>query len=195
MFHFIDTHFAPVVNINRPAKIFDFTMGYDPEYISRFSLGIGRYNEKRKHMYVSNLYKDGRDVHMGVDFWMPAGSDVFSFWDGNILLFQDNANFRDYGPTIITEHVINQEPIYALFGHLSRNSLKGLSEGQLIKKGDKIAEIGTENENGGWVPHLHFQISIRKPTIADMPGVVADKDLNEALRIYPDPGLVLGKLY
>uniref|UniRef100_A0A0C3SWS6 Peptidase M23 domain-containing protein n=1 Tax=Guillardia theta (strain CCMP2712) TaxID=905079 RepID=A0A0C3SWS6_GUITC len=44
--------------------------------------------------------------------------------------------------------------------------------------------------NGGWPPHLHFQLSLQQPTTHDMPGVVAKKDHDEALRLFPDPQLV-----
>ena len=51
------------------------------------------------------------------------------------------------------------------------------------------------HENGGWEPHLHFQLSYQEPETHDMPGVVAPSDREEALQIYPDPRLVLGTLY
>ncbi|MEX1120628.1 MAG: peptidoglycan DD-metalloendopeptidase family protein [Balneolales bacterium] len=175
--------------------MFDFSKGYSPDFIASFPFGIGRYNEVRKNMYLSALYKDERNVHMGVDFWMAAGSAVFSFYDGKILFFRDNNNPGDYGPTIVTEHILDDEPIYALYGHLSSESLENLCEGQSVQKGEKIADIGTEEENGGWAPHLHFQLSRVKPKKADMPGVVAKNERKRALQIYPDPQLVLGKLY
>ncbi|HET6528601.1 MAG TPA: hypothetical protein VFG39_07595, partial [Balneolaceae bacterium] len=59
----------------------------------------------------------------------------------------------------------------------------------------KIAEIGTEEVNGGWAPHLHFQLSVDDPGKADLPGVVSDDEREQALELYPDPRLVLGELY
>ena len=55
--------------------------------------------------------------------------------------------------------------------------------------------MGAHDENGGWEPHLHFQLSYQEPETHDMPGVVAPSDRDEALQIYPDPRLVLGALY
>lgn len=187
--------FSPVIKLPGTPKVFDFTSGYDPDRIAPVPFGIGRYNEKRKNMYVSPLYKNERNVHMGVDFWVPAGTPVFSFYEGNILCFRDNDNAGDYGPTIVTGHLLDDMPLYALYGHLSRESLEGLREGQPIRKGEKIGEVGTEHENGGWIPHLHFQLCRDKPEEPDMPGVVSEKELKRALEIYPDPQLVLGKLY
>ena len=33
-----------------------------------------------------------------------------------------------------------------------------LKIGKKIKKGEWIGKIGNSNENGKWLPHLHFQI-------------------------------------
>lgn len=189
------TFFAPVVKFPDTPKVFDFTEGYDPEYISSFPIGIGRFNERRKGMYKSPIYRNERNIHMGIDFWMAPGSDVFSFYDGRVLFFRDNKHYGDYGPTVVTEHILNDFPLYALYGHLSRMSLNHIREKQFIHKGEKIAEIGTKDENGGWAPHLHFQISLVRPKEPDMPGVVAEKDLEHAMKIYLDPQLVVGKLY
>ena len=41
-----------------------------------------------------------------------------------------------------------------------------------VKKSEIIAHFGDEEENGGWEPHLHFQLSIVKPETHDLPGVV-----------------------
>ena len=50
--------------------------------------------------------------------------------------------------------------------------------------------------NGGWDPHLHFQLSLIEPITHDMPGVVNPKDREEALlKNYPDPRLVMGTIY
>ncbi|GIT41297.1 MAG: hypothetical protein Ct9H300mP10_03070 [Methanobacteriota archaeon] len=55
--------------------------------------------------------------------------------------------------------------------------------------------MGDKHENGGWEPHLHFQLSLVEPETHDLPGVVAPEDREQALLDYPDPRLVLGPLY
>ena len=59
----------------------------------------------------------------------------------------------------------------------------------------KYVGWGITHENGGWEPHLHFQLSYQEPDTHDMPGVVEPSKRDEALEIYPDPRLVLGALY
>lgn len=194
--------FAKVMDYPQEMKVFDLSEGYDPEYIQAFDWGIGRYNEKRQGMYQAPQFeskptcaKTGRrNIHMAVDIWTKAGSSVYAFYDGEISYFQDNAHRGDYGPTIVTKHPIHEQTLYVLHGHLSRSSLKNIQMGESIKKGQQIATIGTKEVNGGWAPHLHFQLSIKDPGEADMPGVVAEEDREEALKTYPDPRIVLGEL-
>ena len=86
--------------------------------------------------------------------------------DTNVILhdyncihsFQDNESIGDYGPTIILEHEIDDFTFYTLYGHLSKISLKGKSEGQIIEKGESFASLGDWDVNVNWPPHLHFQI-------------------------------------
>lgn len=175
--------------------VFDFTDGYDPNFIRQKEWGIGKYNEKRPEMYVAAQYNDERNIHMGVDIWAKAGEPVFSFYEGAVAYKRDNNQQGNYGPTIILRCEISDTVLYALYGHLSRASLQMLSLGEIVRKGQRIGELGEEHVNGGWIPHLHFQLSLEDPGEADMPGVVSTDDREEALQIYPDPRIVLGDLY
>ena len=47
---------------------------------------------------------------------------------------------------------------YTLYGHLSRASLSLHAEGAEVAAGDVIGWLGDESVNGGWPPHVHFQI-------------------------------------
>ena len=58
-----------------------------------------------------------------------------------------------------------------------------------------MATVGNNTENGGWPPHVHFQLSLIEPKTCDLPGVVSEKNHEMALKIFPDPRLVLGNLY
>ncbi|TVQ70888.1 MAG: hypothetical protein EA363_06975 [Balneolaceae bacterium] len=192
--------FHPVIDIGETWEVLDLSKGYDPEAISLDPPSIGRYNEHRRRMYTTGLFKGVRNIHMGIDIWVPAGTPVCAFADGHVLFFRDNDNPGDYGPTIVTEHRVRLGPhppetLYALYGHLSRKSLENVAEGMPLKSGQPFAEVGGAQENGGWVPHLHFQLARERPPVPDLPGVVAPEDHDNALRIYPDPQLVLGRLY
>lgn len=189
------TGFAPVIDHSGDWYVFDLTDSYDPDFIQQKRWGIGRYNEKRSKMYVAPQYQGRRNIHMGIDFWTPVGEPVYAFFDGIIAYFADHRQQGNYGPTIITKHRIGGHQLFALYGHLSRDSLRGLNKEQPIKKGDRIGSVGSREENGGWMPHLHFQLSTEDPGQSDMPGVVAEEDRQEALKKFPDPRLVVGELY
>ena len=124
---------------------------------------------------------------------------VFAFEDGIIHSFADNDEDGSYGPTIITEHQLviegQRRSIWLLHGHLSRQSLVGLNVGTRINKGDQIASIGEEHENGGWPPHVHLQLSFFEPAEPDLQGVVSPENREHALEMYPDPRNILGNLY
>ena len=113
------------------------------------------------------------------------------------MVFSLGVNDEDgsYGPTIIIQYEVDSKPIWALYGHLSMESLEMVHEGMTVEEGQVIATVGDKSVNGGWEPHLHFQLSWERPEGNDMPGVVARKDREWALEKYPDPRIVLGPLY
>lgn len=188
--------FHPVVIPPVPLEPVDLTAGYDAELLRQIGWAVGGYDEQRSpEMYNSRIYSNGRTIHMGIDVWGPEGTPVYAFADGCIFGAVDNDNPRDYGPTIITQHEIEGVPVWALHGHLSRESLYPHDVGDAVDAGEVIGRFGREKENGGWVPHLHFQLALEEPPVVDMPGVVHPRDREMARRIYPDPRLVLGPLY
>jgi murein DD-endopeptidase MepM/ murein hydrolase activator NlpD len=188
-------NFHPVVMLPKDYEIYDFTQGYDPNRKRDSAYGIGKYGEKRKGMYTTELFKGGRDIHVGVDIAAPAGSTVHSFFEGSVYLFGNNNQPGDYGFTLITEHWIGTQKLYALYGHLSAKSIENKVKGQKIASGEVIAWLGDKTENGGWNPHLHFQLSLETPAVCDMPGAVSDADWPQAQVKFPDPRCVLGPLY
>ncbi|MCM2280655.1 MAG: peptidoglycan DD-metalloendopeptidase family protein [Bdellovibrionaceae bacterium] len=201
MIDFSAYQFHPVIHLPPSYEIYDFTTGYDPDRVRSSAYGVGRYNEVRPGMYTTPLFTEGvgeadvRNIHVGIDIAAPVGEPVYAFHDGEVHLFDFRSAPGDYGHTLILRHIIGGAELYALYGHLAAKSLEGQRIGKRYRAGDVIAWVGNPAENGGWNPHLHFQLSYDKPNICDLPGTVAKKDLAEALRKYPDPRLVLGPLY
>jgi murein DD-endopeptidase MepM/ murein hydrolase activator NlpD len=185
--------YHPVVDLPNQYEVRDFTGGnYTP---SRFEYDIGRYDELRPGMYSTDLFSDGRFLHIGIDIGAPVGTPCMAFDQGEISHFGYNPADGDYGYVIITKHLVDNNPIWALYGHLNAESIKGKKIGQKISRGEVICWMGDKHENGGWESHLHFQLSINEPETHDMPGVVDPKKRDEALVNYPDPRLVLGPIY
>jgi murein DD-endopeptidase MepM/ murein hydrolase activator NlpD len=159
-------------------------------------LRAGGYAEDRS-IYTQPLFapagEEPRTIHLGVDIFAPAGADVFAPLPGRVHSAQINDHPGDYGPTIILEHTSGSEKFHTLYGHLSRDSLKGLKPGAAFMAGEPIAQLGTKRENGGWPPHLHFQVllDIGKAK-GDYPGVCKRSERERWLAICPDPRPLLG---
>lgn len=164
------------------------------------TVGVGRYDEPRL-LYTSALFGNSknptderRTVHIGVDLFVPADSNVRAPLDGVIHTIADNRAPLDFGPVVILKHSIaDGDNFFTLYGHLSRESLRALSVGRHVAKGEAFAKIGVTGENGDWPPHLHFQI------ITDMlgldknfPGVAQASERAVWKSLCPDPNLLLG---
>jgi 4-aminobutyrate aminotransferase-like enzyme len=166
---------------------------------ARASVGIGRYGEVRQ-FYTSDIFKvaanntpEWRTVHLGTDLFLDAGSSVFAPLDAVVHSLQNNEGYLDYGPTVILEHSIKDgSKFYTLYGHLSQDSLAGMTKGARIKKGERVGSVGSLQENGGWPPHLHFQIiTDLLGRQGDFPGVAAPSQRDFWLSLCPDPNLIL----
>ena len=170
-------------------------LSVNPWIPSKTEFSIGKYDEVRPDMYVTPIFKGIRNIHVGIDINGPIGTPCMAFTDGIISHFGYNPEPGDYGNIIILQHNISGMDIWALYGHLSSESIEGKSIGQKVEKGETIAWFGPENQNGGWEPHLHFQLSLIEPRTHDLPGVVSSEERIQALRDYPDPRIILGPLY
>ncbi|WP_210486186.1 peptidoglycan DD-metalloendopeptidase family protein [Rufibacter aurantiacus] len=159
------------------------------------TVGVGGYFEDRVIYRRSEHFEgasESRSIHLGVDIWAPAHIPIYAPLAGTVHSFQDNANFGDYGPTIILQHERDGITFYTLYGHLSRTSLDGLFVGRSIAAGEQIATMGPYPENGDWPPHLHFQLMTDLlGKSGDFPGVCAPSEEGFYRQICLDPNLVL----
>jgi len=162
-------------------------------------VSIGRYDEPRL-LYVAPAFALGprltdehRTIHIGLDLFADAGTPVFAPLDGEIAAFNDNGMNQDYGPVIILRHRTDDgTEFFTLYGHLSRESLEGLSIGKRVKAGDRIATLGAANVNGGWTPHLHLQIITDLLELGtDFPGVAPPAQRSVWTSLCPDPNLIV----
>ena len=168
---------------------------------------FGGYGEARL-LYSSPLFADPqaapgerRTVHLGVDLFGKAGTPVHAPLAGVVVSATYNPAKLDYGAVIVLEHVIgsrrpraeSRQLFYSIYGHLSRASLRGLRPGQRVKAGERIGALGRPSENGGWTPHLHFQISTDLLDLGtDFPGVARPSQADAWLAWCPDPTPLLG---
>ncbi len=163
---------------------------------TKSKVAFGGYNEVRNLYKQSSLFanelSDERNIHIGMDLWIKAGTPVLAALDGIVYGFNFNAGKGNYGPTIILKHKIENHVFYTLYGHLSVESIENISVGTFFNKAQQLAFLGDSSVNGGYSPHLHFQI-IKNigDNFIDYPGVCNQKDLDYYLENCPDPNLLL----
>src|SRR5258707_181271 len=168
------------------------------------SVGIGRYDEARS-IYTSALFgssenptDERRTIHLGIDLQVAPGSAVRAPIDGVVHSMANNAAPLDYGPVVILRHSLAKprgeaQEFFTLYGHLTVQTLAGLRVGQKIARGEKFAEVGATPENGGWAPHLHFQVITDLLDYGtDFPGVARASERRVWTSLSPDPNLLLG---
>jgi 4-aminobutyrate aminotransferase-like enzyme len=163
-------------------------------------VGIGRYAEARLFYAVerfetpTDAMPERRTIHLGLDLYKISGSPVYAPLDGKVHSFKNNRSHLDYGPTIILEHQTDEgDRFYTLFGHLSPASLRGIKAGLPVAKGQAFGRIGEPETNGGWPPHLHFQIiTDLLGESGNFPGVARPSQRDIWTSISPDPNLIAG---
>jgi 4-aminobutyrate aminotransferase-like enzyme/Ser/Thr protein kinase RdoA (MazF antagonist) len=164
------------------------------------SVAIGRYDEARL-LYRSPLFganasplEERRTIHLGMDLFAEPATSIHAPLDGVIHTLANNAAPLDYGPVIILRHHAGDAgEFFTLYGHLEPESLAGLKIGQRVARGETFARIGTFAENGGWAPHLHFQIILDLLDLdANFPGVAYASQRAVWTCLSPDPNLLVG---
>jgi 4-aminobutyrate aminotransferase-like enzyme/Ser/Thr protein kinase RdoA (MazF antagonist) len=163
-------------------------------------VGVGRYDEPRL-LYTSPLFgastnptDERRTIHLGIDLFAAPGTPVHAPLEGVVHAVAINTAPLDYGPLVILHHATGDGlEFFTLFGHLARESFDAIQVGQRIARGQQFARIGDVHENGGWAPHLHFQIIIDLlEHRSDFPGVASASQRNVWTSLSPDANLLLG---
>ena len=91
--------------------------------------------------------------HGGIDIGANTGTPIYAAMDGTVTVSSEEG---EYGKHIDIE---NGE-VLTRYAHCSKLLVK---EGQKVKQGDKIAEVGSTGNSTG--PHLHFEIRRENRTV------------------------------
>lgn len=97
----------------------------------------------RMHPIYHRLIK-----HTGIDFAGPIGSPIYA--PGNGKVENIRITKTGYGKRLVINHGYGFKTLY---GHLSKIYVK---EGDVVKRGQIIAEIGNSGTSTG--PHLHYEV-------------------------------------
>ena len=163
------------------------------------AVAVGRYDEPRlvytadQYGHSNNDFDERRTIHLGIDLFQPAGFPVFAPLEGTVHHRTKCMLSLDFGGLVVLRHEGEDIVFYTLYGHLSHASVDALEEGMKICRGQKLGELGDPAENGGWIPHLHFQILGDDITEeGEFLGVAPASQRSVWLGICPDPNLILG---
>lgn len=158
---------------------------------------VGGYGETRPIYTTDDYATEGnegprwRTIHLGVDVWGPAGTPVYAPLDGIVHSIGIDPTNYGYGHVIILQHLANTSgrSFYTLYGHLAApDPALRLSPGTPVSGGDLIATLGQAHENGGWPPHLHFQVMRDLLGYSgDFPGVAYPEQADAWCSLCPDP--------
>ena len=103
-----------------------------------------------------------KEFHRGLDYRGRKGDGVITTANGTV----EYAGFHKksgYGNMIIVSHAHGFKTLY---GHMSKLHVK---TGQVVKKGDRIGDIGSTGLSSG--PHLHYEVSFVQRKLNPVPFV------------------------
>lgn len=90
-----------------------------------------------------------KKAHNGIDFGAPSGTPIYAAESGNVIVAKYTSG---YGNTVIIDH---GNGLWTLYGHIKNGGIL-VNEGDQVKRGDKIALVGSTGNSTG--PHLHFEV-------------------------------------
>lgn len=114
-----------------------------PINVKDYTMSSG-YGYRRDPVFGSSRF------HAGLDFAAKTGTDVFATADGTVEVASRKSG---YGNCVDINHGYNYLTRYA---HLSRVTVR---EGQQVKRGEKIGEVGSTGKSTG--PHLHYEVRFK----------------------------------
>lgn len=101
-------------------------------------------------------------VHFGIDLAAQEGTDIVAAQHGKVIATHEElGGFDSYGNYIILAH---DDGTASLYAHCSRLIVK---LGDRVKKGEKIAEVGSTGYATG--PHCHFEFRVNGDAIDPIP--------------------------
>ncbi len=130
-------------------------------------------------------------VHHGADFEAPMGKAVYAADEGKIVVANDDLQhaygpYTDFYGRLVVEELerrYHDQPVYVLYGHLSRILVK---EGDTVDDEDEVGEVGMAGIAMG--PHLHMEVRIGENSYA------ATRNPEFWLQMLPGRGTLIGRL-
>jgi murein DD-endopeptidase MepM/ murein hydrolase activator NlpD len=110
--------------------------------------------------YRSDPFNGKKTMHKGIDLGAPNGTPILAADDGVVIVA---SWWSGYGNTVIIDH---GNGYWTLYGHI-RNGGTDVEKGDVVKRGQKVAEVGSTGESTG--NHLHFEVRINEEPVDPKP--------------------------
>ncbi|WP_282938819.1 M23 family metallopeptidase [Paenibacillus sp. RC67] len=110
--------------------------------------------------YRSDPFTGAKKLHKGIDLGAPNGTDILAAAEGEVIVA---SWWSGYGNTVIIDH---GNGYWTLYGHI-RNGGTVVEKGDHVKRGQKVAEVGSTGESTG--NHLHFEVRINEEPVDPKP--------------------------
>jgi murein DD-endopeptidase MepM/ murein hydrolase activator NlpD len=110
--------------------------------------------------YRIDPIKHVRKLHKGIDIPAPKGTTIVAAESGVVLIA---SQVSGYGNTVVIDH---GNGIWTWYGHI-RNGGTFVKEGEKVKRGQKIAEVGSTGDSTG--NHLHFEVRKNQEAVNPLP--------------------------
>ncbi|MEX1028700.1 MAG: peptidoglycan DD-metalloendopeptidase family protein [Paenibacillaceae bacterium] len=97
-----------------------------------------------------------KKMHTGTDIAAPKGTKIMAAGNGEVIVAK---YYGGYGNCVIIDH----NGKWTIYGHMSKISVK---EGQQVKTGQKLGEVGSTGDSTG--NHLHYEVRINSVAVDPM---------------------------
>lgn len=129
---------------------------------NRTDYSYGGYLEDRSTLWKGHYHDPDKMTHLGIDFNVPAGTDVYlPFLGALVFKTHDKDQHGGWGARCDFKHcdwTNHANDFYFILAHLDPDSISlEVDDNTFLGKGIKIGKVGDSDINGGWFPHLHLQ--------------------------------------
>jgi murein DD-endopeptidase MepM/ murein hydrolase activator NlpD len=155
----------------------------------------GGWMENRPRLWAdSYLEQEKKYLHLGVDYNVPAGTEVAVPWESEVVAVDhDQDREGGWGGRVILRPLDKRmEDNLFIFAHLSDDIAAQVNS--IMRSGKILGTVGLPDVNGGWFSHLHIQAITRleferamENNLADLDGYGRLVKKRELAVKYPDP--------
>jgi len=124
-----------------------------------------------------NPVSEREEFHTGIDIPAPEGTPIFAVKDGYVISAASTDGWLGYA--IVLDHGGAYSTVYA---HVSAIHVE---EGQFVRQGEFIANVGSTGEASG--PHLHFEIRVDGRSVDPLDFYIEWGDLQPSTEVWSPP--------